>query len=828
MLRQNWNDNWQLLAPGANPLMAAFMGGAGSTPVTLPHDAMIHEGRTQTTKNQHQTGFYPGGCYTYTKTFDVPADWAEKTVLLEFEGVYRNARVSINGDYAGGMPNGYTEFAVCADDFLKYGQPNTVTVVANNTEENSRWYSGSGIYRNVNLLVAEPIHMARNSLRLTTLEADPELALIQADVEVKNIGRERKKLTLAIDLLDGEKVAGSTRLPVTVFAEHTEQVRTRIEIADPKLWSVDAPHLYTVKARLLDGEAVLDETEDIFGVRTVSITASRGLRINGERVLLRGACIHHDNGVLGAATFPRAEERRVELLKAAGFNCIRSAHHPASRALLDACDRLGVLVLDELSDMWTRPKNNNDYAEKFPFLWKEDVAALVAKDFNRPSVIMYISGNEIQEAGTPKGAQLNREITAEFHRLDPTRAVTVAANGLLAGMEHMGEIMADITGMTMEQMRTMQAQQPQGDPADSQAGADAANGMTDLMKGPMADAFAANHILGDILDEFASVTDVTGYNYLTARHVLEHELHPDRVVLGTETLPSDIVRLWGIVKNHPHVIGDMTWTGWDYLGEASSGVTFYDGRMGFGCNWPISIAGMGDIDIIGDRRPISYIREIVFGLRKAPFIAVEPVNHYGDTPSASAWPWKDEIRSWNWSGYEGKPAKVSVYSDADEVELFLNGVSLGRKPAGEANAFQADFELTYQPGELKAVSYRGGQTAQEDVLRTAGEAHLTAEADRTELSGCGEDLSYIMISLRDENGLLNPEASAEVTVTVEGAGVLQGLGSADVETTNRYDSSTWQTYRGRLLAVVRATQPGAITVTVTSGAESQILHLTAK
>ncbi len=829
MIRQNWNESWMFLKPGENPMMAAMMGGGQANTVTLPHDAMIHEERTQHTKNQHQTGFYPGGCYTYMKSFQAPADWAEKTVLLEFEGVYENARVFINGDFAGGHPFGYGEFTVCADDFLNYGTMNTVTVIANSVEESSRWYSGSGIYRNVNLIVGEKIHVAQNSLRVTIPQVNDVLAVAQVALTIRNLGRERTKLCLGIEILDAAgAIAGQTELPVTVFGDDAEEISTRIEIADPKRWSCDTPNLYTCKVILRQGERVWDNVCVPFGIRTLELSTSEGLRLNGVETKLRGSCIHHDNGVLGAATFTRAEERRVELLKSAGFNCLRMSHHPMSRAMLEACDRLGMLVLDELSDCWTRSKNNNDYAEKFPYCWQEDVKALVAKDYNHPCVIMYISGNEIQEAATPKGAQLNRKITSLFHQLDGTRPVTVAINGLLSCMDHMGEIICDITGMTMEQMMAMQAQAAEAPASD--AGADAANGSTDLMKGPMADAFAANHIVTDLLDEFASVTDVTGYNYLTARHVMEHTLRPNRVVLGTETLPSDIVRLWNIVKNHHHVIGDMTWTGWDYLGEAGSGVTYYDGRTGFMANWPISVAGMGDIDIIGNRHSISFVREIVFGLRKKPLIAVEPLNHYDETATHSAWPWKDETLSWTWHGYEGKPAKVNVYSDAEEVELFLNGVSLGRKSSGEEHEFVAPYELSYAPGELKAVSYRDGRAAETEVLQTAGKnVHLSVQVDRTVLSVGEGDLAYLMISLRDKNGVLNPQAQREITVTVEGAGALAGMGSADVATDNRYDNSTWKTHDGCVLAVIRSGKDaGSIQVQVCSGDECERVHLEAK
>ncbi len=821
MQKQLWNDQWTLLKPGAGPMMALFMGGAEGDPVAIPHDAMIYEKRSQSTKNGHQTGFYPGGCYTYVKRFFAPEDWRDKTVLLEFEGVYQNARVSVNGDYAGGHPFGYGEFALCADDFLKYGQENTVTVVANNSaEENSRWYSGSGIYRDVNLLVGDKVHIARNGLRLSTPDVEPSLAVVQIDLDLVNISRERITAEVVIELTGPRDRAGYTRLPVTVFGGGEEHVRTRAEVESPSLWSCERPDLYTCTVTVQADGRVYDQVSESFGIRSLSLSASRGLRLNGQEVNLRGACIHHDHGVIGAAAFPWAEERRVKKLKEAGFNAVRMSHHPAGRALLNACDRLGMLVMDELSDCWTRPKNNNDYGEKFPYFWREDVAAMVAKDFNHPSVILYSTGNEIQEAGTPKGAQMNREITNEFHRLDNTRYVTVGANGLMAAGARMGEIIQDITRQAPEPLA-------EKDRPGSGAGADGINAVIDFFQGPMADAFAASPILTQVLDEFASATDVTGYNYLTGRHVLEHALNPNRVILGTETFPSDIVRLWSIVKNHHHVIGDMTWTGWDYIGEAGCGVTYYDGRRGFQSNWPVSLSGMGDLDLLGNRRPISYIREIVFGLRKTPLVTVEPVDRHGRTPSQTTWPWRDERVSWTWHGYEGKPAVIHVYADAPEVELFLNGQSLGRRAAGEENGFDASFETAYQPGELRAVCYREGQAAEEAVLATAEErVRLHIDADRTRLAANGRELSYMMISLRDESGRLNPQAVDEVTVTVEGAGVLQGMGNGDVETLNHYTHNTWQTFEGYVLAVVRAgTTPGEMLVTVSGSAGTEQIKL---
>lgn len=834
MLREKWNDGWQVSKPGDSPMMAAVQGGAGAVnEITLPHDAMIHEQRTQTTKNQHQTGFYPGGVYHYTKRFMVPEEWQEKNVEIEFEGVYTNAMVYINGDYAGGHPNGYSNFYISMNDFLKYGESNEIKVIANNSmEENTRWYSGSGIYRNVNLLVGNALHIVKDGVKITTPEVEEDCATVQLVIQVKNLENKRHQVRVITELRDKEgALAGKESTLVSVFANQEQTIRQRILVEEPKLWDVENPNLYDCSVKIVENDITLDEVSEHFGIRTLSMNAKYGLKLNGKEIKLRGSCIHHDNGIIGATTLEAAEERRCRQLKEAGFNCIRSAHHPMSKAMLNACDKMGMLVLDELSDMWTRTKNNNDYAQQFPDYWEKDVELLVAKDYNHPSVIMYISGNEIQEAATAKGAELNRKIMEKFKELDANRYVTVSINGLLACMEHMGEIMCSIMGITMEQMMEMMTAQAAHTQEASGAVVDAANGSTDLMFGPMADAFAANQVVTSLLEEFASVTDLTGYNYLTARHEMEHQLYPNRVILGTETLPRDIVRLWKIVKENPHVIGDMTWTGYDYLGEAGSAVFYYDGRQGFMPNWPISVAYMGDIDIIGYRRPMSYYREIVFGLRKKPFIAVERVNHYGETPNKSAWMWKDEIASWTWKGYEGKPAVINVYSNAQEVELFQNGVSLGRKSVSEEENYFASYETTYQPGTLEAVSYIDGTETGRDILISAAEdVELNVSVENEILKPNGADLAFLTINLKDKDGNSNLQAKKEITITVEGTGTLQGFGSAYPETTNHYDNTKWETYDGYAMAVIRAgSTEGDIKVTLEAeGCEKKEILISVK
>ena len=854
MIRESFNDNW-VFRKGNLSMMDLFLAGEETAEyVTLPHDAMIQEERVADTPNANQTGFYPGGLYTYIKKWQVPNDWQGRSVTLEFEGVAGLSRVYINGDYAGGSLNSYRGFYVPVEKYLLFGQENEVKVEVNNPEQSSRWYSGSGIYRNVNVLTGGPVRLAADGVEVTTPDVEKDSASVVVKTCLVNSGMENRKVRIRTRLWDEQgNPAGEDCIPVTAYGQERFVLRQRLAVKNPLLWDDVHPHLYVCEVQVLeadkeqalagDGEQVLDRERLSIGIRKLSLSAKEGLLVNGRAVKLRGTCLHHDNGILGAVTLPRAEERRCEQLKAAGFNCIRSSHHPMSRAMLDACDRLGIYVMDELWDMWTRTKNPNDYACVFQGQWEQDVESMVKKDFNHPCVIFYSLGNEIQEAGTAAGAAWNRRINNKVKELDDTRYTTNAVNGLLAGNSRMGEIMGGVlAGMNIapqafaeteekEQQRGFaemeeqvqrgfaetdeQTQQPalsaEGETAGN--GADELNGMMSIMMGPVADGMATSPVLMEMIDEFVSVTDIAGYNYLTALHEAESQLHPNRVVLGTETFPADIVRLWDIVKRCPHVIGDMTWTGYDYLGEAGCGIFHYDGVQNFTAHWPERLAYIGDIDLTGYRRPISYLRQIVYGLRQEPYIAVQRMDKNGQKCSRTPWMWKDNIASWTWPGYEGRTALVDVCAKGQETELFLNGRSLGRKAVTD---YTASFEVPYEAGILKAVSYEGGKETGSFELRTAGPVtSLKVEADRKELVADGADLCYLTVFLADEEGHVNLREIKKVTVTVEGAGTLQGMGSADPQTLTSYQDNCWETYDGCLLAAVRAGKgPGSIEIKV--------------
>ncbi len=820
MIRENFNKGWQVVKGGSSAATAAFMGTDEIHMVHLPHDAMIHEERTPDVESGAQTGFYPGGEYIYQKSLTVPKEWREKRVSLEFEGIYQTAMVYINGALAATNLYGYSGFYVELNPWLRFGEENKIKVIANNSlVPNSRWYTGSGIYRNVKLLCGDRIHVPADGVRITTLAAEMDSATVEVAVQLHSISRVKENVDVNIFIEKDGKTVAQDKQMVVMYPETRESSRHTFCIEKPELWDCDTPSLYQCRVEIESNGEVLDKTKESFGIRTILLDAVHGLRLNGKEVKLRGACIHDDNGILGAVTLECAQDRRCRQLKEAGFNSIRSSHHPLSKSMLEACDRYGILVMDEISDMWTVHKNPHDFATHFTECWKQVAERMVAKDYNHPCVVLYSIGNEISEAGSDAGAAIGRKMCNKLHELDATRFTTMGQNGLMSAGMRLRTIMQDV----MEKFGPLQQ-----DSQDSKDGVSGMNSFMSLMAGVRGEYFAAHPLLTEALEGCSAACDIIGLNYLTARHIAEKELHPNKTVLGTETYPADIVRLWGIVKRYPHVLGDFTWAGYDYLGEAGCGIFHYDGNANFTSVFPERTAYIGDLDLVGYRRPISYLREIVYGLRKEPYLAVERLNRYGMACSKTAWMHKDNIASWTWPGYEGKPALVDIYADAQEVELFLNGRSLGRKPAGEEHDFTAAYELTYEPGELTAVSYEDGKESGRYSLATAGEEiQLCVEMDKTELCADGEDLSFITIKLVDEKGRENLFASKEITVSVEGAGDLAGFGSADPQSLRSYDDNKWETYDGYVMAVVRAgEEEGVIRVNIAAeGCEEQCLEI---
>ena len=756
----SFNKGWTVGPPvSAFATITGETATAGSSKtVTLPHDAML--GLQRSAEHGSASGYFPGGVFEYTKTFRAPEDFRSKRVTFQFEGVYRDAMVFINGEFAAQRPFGYSNFYVPADAFLRYGEPNAIRVVAR-AHQDSRWYPGIGIHRDTWVIVKELVHIALDGVKITTPDVDAERAVVAIATTAQNDGINTETVRVATEVRDvnGRSVASDTS-PVTLLPGESAVVRQRLYVNPPALWSVETPNLYTAETAVRTPERMLDREQTRFGIRTLQLDPKHGLRINGETVKLRGACIHHDNGILGAAAIARAEERRVQLLKAAGFNAIRSSHNPISRAMLDAADKYGMLVMDEAFDFWTEGKSHFDYSLSFPEWWERDIEAMVHQDFNHPSVVLYSIGNEIFETGRPLGSTWGRKLAEKIRSMDDTRYITNGINGLVS---------------VLSEVSQMKQQGAEGSSLKVNEMLGSANFSDQVMVSPLVTERTA---------ESQSVLDVAGMNYGDGRYVMDRELFPNRIIVGTETFPTRIDTNWKLVKENSHVIGDFTWTGWDYLGEAGLGRVDYPAEnytpTGFVSPYPWLVGWTGDIDITGHRRPASYYREIVFGLRHEPYIAVQRPEYHGrKTVAAGRWSWTDSVSSWSWGAPKGSPVKVEVYSDADEVELRVNGGSLGRKATGESNRFRAEFDTVYEPGEFVAIAYTAGREQGRMQLRSAtGPVRLGVRADRSEIRADDSDLAFVDITLEDQNGTVATHLDRPVTVQVRGAGLLQGLGSA--------------------------------------------------
>lgn len=806
--RESFNTGWTVRPKSS--IFASLAGSAEAVPVTLPHDAIITTQRAA----EHNGGqaYFPGGCFEYSKTFEVPEEWRARRVHLEFGGVYRDAVVFVNNVAAGQRPNGYSPFLIDLNPYLRYGEPNVVRVEAR-AHHDSRWYTGAGIYRDTSLIVTELVHVAWRGVRVTTPDVDRERAVVEVAIDVRNDGLTTETVSVEVEVVDDlGRVVASGSTPVTTRAGSVASARIRTYVEEPRLWNVDDPQLYTATVRLRGAGGLVDEQHTTFGIRTLRLDPVHGLRINGEQNLkLRGACVHHDNGILGAAAIGRAEERKIELLKAAGFNAIRSSHNPLSEAMLEACDRIGMLVIDEAFDVWTESKSSFDYSLTFQEWWERDLEAMVLRDLNHPSVVLYSIGNEIPETGSPLGSEWGRRLAEKVRSLDPTRFVTNGINGFVSTIDHFADEFRRVTAAGEEN-----------------------GGVNEVMTShaDLQNEIARSSVVTERTAESFGVLDVAGMNYADARYPLDRELFPDRIILGSETFPPRIADNWSLILDSPQVIGDFTWTGFDYLGEVGIGrAQFSDSTPGFTAPFPWIAAWCGDLDLTGFRRPASYYREIVFGLRTDPYIAVQRPENYHRTPKVTGgWAWSDSIGSWTWPVESGTPIRIEVYSGGDEVELLLDGKTIARQAPGEDMALVSVFETEYRPGELTAVAYWSGTEIGRTTLHSAvGATTLAAVSDRGLLVADDADLAFVAIELRDAAGTLITSENKKIAVSVEGAGVLQALGSARPDNAERYDTAEHTTFDGRALAIVRPIGTGAITVSITAdGLEPVVLTLTAE
>ena len=771
--------------------------------VTLPHDAMLAEPRTALSAGGTNTGWYEGYDYEYRRTLTVPGNELADTHILEFEGVYHNAEVWLNGQKAAFRPYGYTNFYVDCAPYLHAGE-NELRVIARNADQpNSRWYSGAGIYRPVQLWKARGAHITLNGVKIRTLSLQPAIV----EVRVKTTAPGTVRLTV-------------DDLPAMQQESDGEAVFT-LTLDNARLWTPETPNLYTCRVSFAD-----DEVTETFGVRKVE-WGTDGFLLNGKRYIIQGACIHHDNGLLGAVCDPDAVARKVRLLKENGYNAIRSAHNPCSKALLTECDRQGMLVMDEYIDHWYIHKTEHDYVDYFNDWWRQDLTDMVEKDYNHPCVVLYSTGNEVSETAQKRGIALTKEMTDFLHGLDDSRPVTCGVNIFFNFLSSIGFGVYSDEKAKKEAERAEKAKQRGEKAAKKKAvGSQFFNNLAGLLGDEFMKRGATLHGCDvKTRDAFANM-DIAGYNYGIYRYKHDLKKYPQRLILGSETFCNDAYKFRELAKQEPRLVGDFVWAGMDYLGEVMVGSWEYadyaetfDGGLGW-----VS-AGSGRIDLTGKPLGEALYTRVALEADNGPYIAVCPVNHTGDRHSPSAWKMTNAMPSWSWTGCEGRKANVEVYARAARVELVLNGHTVGSKTL--KNDCLARFSIPYESGTLEAVSY---DAADHEIgrckLQSAGGAtSLTLDAE--EPAAQTGHLCYVRLRYTDENGITKPLMRGNIQVQVRG-GTLVGLGSACPFNKHSYLDSETDTYYGEALAIVRMGDGDAMTIAASDGEYSAELTVPAQ
>jgi len=743
---QLFDDNWLFWRGAAQGAEDTLFNDSDWRTVSLPHDWSIEDlpGTTSPFSkgalSQVNGGFTTGGSGWYRKHFNMPVANKGKRIVIQFDGVYMNAQLWINGKKLGKHPYGYTSFWYDITPYIRYDRENILVVKVRNEGENSRWYAGSGIYRHVWMTVTEPVHIAQWGTFITTPVVDNKSATVDVKTTVKNASSSAVTITLVTQLKDekGNTVA-NTKSQQLINAGRDSILQQALIVRSPVLWDVDKPALYKAVSQVYVDNQLKDSITTPFGIRTITVDAQKGFQLNGKTIKLKGGCVHHDNGPLGAKAYDRAEERKVALLKASGYNAIRCSHNPPSPAFLDACDRLGMLVIDEAFDAWTDGKNPEDYHLYFDDWWQRDIESMLHRDRNHPAIIMWSTGNEIPHREKPEVAKVAGMLRNHIRSIDTTRFITCGVNGIAPDK-----------------------------------------------------------------DAFLSTLDVAGYNYALNQYVKDHERVPQRVMMATESFAIDACDYWMGVVDNPWVIGDFVWTSFDYIGEASIGWLGYMQRQDFFpwnlaycgdidiCGWkrPQSYY-----------RDALWMREQLSLFVKPPVPSFDTNTRKVDW---SRWEWHDARDSWNWQGHEGKPLEVSAYTSYEEAELFLNGQSLGRKKAGRVNKFMVKWEVPYAPGKLSVIGYNGKKKSKEVALNTAGQAaQVRLHADRTQVLADGQDLSYITVELTDGEGHLLPDADDLVKFAVSGPATLVAVGNANPMSVESYQLAQRKAWRGKCLAVIK-------------------------
>jgi beta-galactosidase len=752
--------NDSVLAADSAGVMALELEDENWINVDIPHDWSIMDLPGKSADNQIgpfskkspgglSTGNTLGGTGWYRKSFVTEKYWNEKQVSIRFDGVYMRSDVWINGHHLGFHPYGYTPFTYDLTPYLEEeGRENLLIVRVRNYGRNSRWYNGSGIYRQVSVCITNPVHFPQNGVLISTHLVSKEKASLHISTEIDNAGIIAGPGVMRIRVSDPKGVVVLTdSVLLNIKASKNEKVELELNMQDPTLWSPASPSLYAAELELVMQGEVTDRISIPFGIRSIAFSVEKGFLLNGEPIEMKGGCLHHDNGLLGAAAFRRAEERRVEIMKANGYNAIRTSHNPPSAYFLDACDRLGILVIDEAFDQWEKGKNPDDYHLFFNEWWKKDVQAMVLRDRNHPSVIFWSIGNEIQERADTSGVRIAHQLKEAIRECDTTRPVTAA----------------------------------------------------------ICDFWDNKNLKWTDISPAFSALDIAGYNYQWRQYEPDHKQAPNRIMMATESFPFEIYENWEQVKKHPYVIGDFIWTGMDYLGEAGIGHSNYDTTRNFGMPWPWYVAWCGDIDIIGNKKAQSYYHDVVWGRSELEMLVHEPIP-VGQKENVSGWGWPLEYPHWSFGGAEGKELAVRIFSNGDHVKLFLNSKMVGEKSISVATKLIAVFNVPFAAGELKAVAFRDGKEIATKIFTTPGVAFtLKLVSDRTSVTSDRNELCYVNVEVIDEKGNLVPDAVIPLSVTLAGPAELLAAGNACPDCMSSHTSPEFKTWQGRGLIILRPT-----------------------
>ena len=701
------------------------------------------------------TGYTIGGTGWYRKKFTIARSEQSKIVYINFDGVYMNSDVWLNGQHLGNHPNGYIPFKYNLTPYLKSaGKQNVLVVRVRNAGQNSRWYSGSGIYRHVSLTFVNPVHIAPWGLQITTPTVSAHSAGVKVVSTLENAGNIKSQITLITELFDAHgKSVGRSQKNVLIGPKGQVEIKQGVEVANPKLWSTESPEMYHAQVKIKAGSKITDIVEMPFGIRSIHFD-SQGFTLNGKITKLRGGCIHHDNGPLGSATFDRAEERKIEILKANGYNAIRTSHNPPSQQFLDACDRLGMLVIDEAFDMWNEPKKKDDYHLYFKEWWNKDLTSMILRDRNHPSVVLWSIGNEISERADSSGLTTTKMLVDRVHALDSTRPVTEAVCQFWEGSNK--KLSWDKSTPPIFQL-----------------------------------------------------LDVGGYNYELKNYEKDHLKYPERIMVGTESFPIEAFENQQQVEKHPYVIGDFVWTAFDYIGEARIGnakLVKANGQPGNGSEqaWPWFNAFCGDLDLTGYKKSQSYYRDVVWHRSNIEMMVHRPIPD-GMKEVISAWGWPDEIPSWSWPKSEGDSLQVRVFSRSPIVRLELNGIQIGEKHIPEGS-ITAVFTVAYQPGILTARSFEKGKEVASKSLKTTGvPKRIRLIADRNVINASPNDLAYITAEVVDQNGNIVTYADdIKISFHLEGAnGKIVGVANGNPVDMSSFQGGNKKSWGGRCIAILQ-------------------------